>query len=65
MTTLLGQLALLVVFSFALSAVVSAYRDDEKSVILKGMLRRALMFMGTIFAFAVVGWAIGNTLLRP
>jgi len=56
---------LLVVFSLALSAVVSAYRDDEKAAILRGMLRRSLMFVGTILGFAVVGWAIGNTLLRP
>ncbi len=65
MSQLLGQIVLLVVFSLALSAVVSAYRDDEKAAILRGMLRRSLMFVGTILGFAVVGWAIGNTLLRP
>ncbi len=54
MNPLLGHVLLLVVFSFALGGVVSGYREDEKTAILRGTLRRALRFALAVIAIAAV-----------
>lgn len=65
MTTLLGQFFMLFVFSLALSAVASGFRDDDPKVILRGMVRRTLMFMVAVIAIGAATLAVDATLLRP
>ncbi|HEX9795228.1 MAG TPA: hypothetical protein VGC54_14685 [Planctomycetota bacterium] len=65
MTSLLGQLVLLIVFSLALAVVASAYRDDEPRVVLKGILRRTLLFGGSVALLGATSLILETLLLRP
>lgn len=63
--SLLGQLLLLCVFSLALGAVVSGYREDDPGRILRGTLRRALLFGGSVALLGGVALLLEGLFLRP
>ena len=65
MTSIWGQLLLLVVFSVALAATVSGYRDDDPSQILRGTVRRSLMFFLAVGAIGIMALSIDRVFLRP
>lgn len=65
MTTLPGQALLLLVFSLVLAGVVSAYRDDEPSRILRGTLRRAVAFLVAVVVLDLVILGVDALFLRP
>lgn len=65
MTSLAVQLALLLVFSLALSIVVSAYRDDEPAAIWRGTLRRTLQFAGAVLLIGAAAQVLNSWLLQP
>ncbi|TAH34512.1 MAG: hypothetical protein EYC70_16380 [Planctomycetota bacterium] len=65
MTSLLGQLGLLVAFSAALAMVVSGYREEEPAAIWKGSLRRFLQFSLAVIAIGGVAQVVDLLLLRP
>ncbi len=50
---LIGLFLLLVVFSLALAVVVSGYRDDDPKLILRGVVRRSLSFLGAVVAIGL------------
>ncbi|MCP4093573.1 MAG: hypothetical protein GY747_08990 [Planctomycetes bacterium] len=56
---------LLVIFSLVLSIVLSCYREDDKSAILKGMARRGAVFFVAVAGFAAVAYMISGTFLLP
>ncbi len=58
MPPLLGLFLLLVVFSVALSIVVSGYRDDDPAKILRGTVRRSLSFLGAVVAIGLASLAV-------
>jgi type IV secretory pathway TrbD component len=59
------QLLFLLVFSLALSIVVSAYRDDAPKKILGGIPRRMALFAGTVSLLAAAAYLLGSTFLSP
>jgi len=65
MNPLLGHAILLAVFSLVLGGVVSAYRDEEPARILRGTLRRALLFALAVAAIGVLAVVTSNTVLKP
>lgn len=65
MSNVFIQFLLLLFFSFALAAVVSCYRDDEPSEVLRGIPRRMALFAGTVAALAVLAYLLGVSLLAP
>lgn len=65
MSHILVQFVLLLIFSFALAAVVSCYRDDEPSDVLRGIPRRMGLFAGTVAGLAVLAYLMGVTFLSP
>lgn len=56
---------LLAFFGLCLSAVLSAYRDDEPSAILRGTLRRTALFCVAVIGIAAVAGIVSSTLLSP
>jgi membrane-anchored glycerophosphoryl diester phosphodiesterase (GDPDase) len=56
---------LLIFFSFVLAAVLSCYREDEKAEILRGTLRRAIVFFVSVGGFAALAFLLSDTLLLP
>jgi len=64
-TTLGGQLVLLVVFSLALAAVVSAYREDEPRRVLRGTLHRAALFLVAVVLLDLLILGVDALFLRP
>ena len=65
MTSFLIQLLLLLVFSAGLALVVSAYREESSEKILRGSLRRAVMFALAVLVIGGVAAAFGWTILFP
>lgn len=65
MTSPLVMFLLLVVFSLVLGAVLSCYREDEKSAILRGILRRATIFSVAVIGFAAVAYLVSGVVLFP
>ncbi|PCJ55570.1 MAG: hypothetical protein COA70_00330 [Planctomycetota bacterium] len=65
MTNPLVMLLLLLVFSFALAAVLSCFREDEKSDIMRGTLRRAMVFSVSVIGFAAVAYFTSGFVLFP
>lgn len=65
MTNPIGMLLLLLVFSFVLAAVLSCYREDEKSDIIRGIVRRAMVFAVSVIGFAAVAYFTSGFLLFP
>ncbi len=65
MSPLIIQVFLLVVFSLALAIVVSAYRDDDRGAILRGIPRRALLFGGAMVVISASAYLMGVTFLFP
>ena len=63
--SLFGQILLLIVFSFALGAVVSGYRHDRPHEILWGTLRRALLFGSAVVVLGAVALIAESLFLRP
>lgn len=63
--TLLGQFLLLVVFSLALGAVVSGYRDDNTRKVLVGTLRRAFLFALAVVVLGATALAAEALFLHP
>jgi hypothetical protein len=59
MNPFLGNILLLMVFSTALAAVVSGYREDDRSAVLVGTLRRGLKFCVAVLLIATCSWALG------
>ena len=59
MNPFLGNILLLLVFSTALAAVVSGYREDELGAVLVGTLRRGVKFCGAVLVIATCSWALG------
>jgi len=59
------QFGLLLVFSFALSAVVSCYRDDDPKEVMRGIPRRMALFAGTVAGLAVLAYVLGVSFLAP
>jgi hypothetical protein len=56
---------LLVFFSLVLAAVLSCYREDDKAAILRGTVRRAIVFFVSVGGFAAVAFLISRTFLLP
>ncbi|MDP6942343.1 MAG: hypothetical protein QGH51_10000 [Planctomycetota bacterium] len=56
MSPFFGHAILLVVFSFVLGAVVSGYRHDNKSEVLRGTLRRSLQFFGAVVLLGTISY---------
>lgn len=56
---------LLVAFSAVLAIVLSCYREDEKTAILKGMARRGAVFFVAVAGFAAVAYLMSGTFLLP
>ncbi|MHC4822925.1 MAG: hypothetical protein ACYTEP_02790 [Planctomycetota bacterium] len=56
---------LLMVFSFVLAAVLSCYREDEKSEILRGILRRSMLFSVSVIGFAAFAYFVSGVVLFP
>ncbi len=65
MTTFPIQLLLLLVFSAGLALVVSAYREESPEKILKGSLRRGVMFALAVLVIGGIAAAFGWTILLP
>jgi len=65
MTSPWVMLLLLVCFGLALSAVLSAYRDEEPAAIVRGTLRRTAMFCAAVLGIAAVAYAVSATILLP
>ncbi|KAA3612826.1 MAG: hypothetical protein DWQ01_03750 [Planctomycetota bacterium] len=65
MTTLFGQFCMLLIFSLALAAVASGFRDDDPKKILRGIVRRGLMFSGAVIAIGAVALLLDSWFLRP
>lgn len=65
MTSPLVMLLLLLVFSFALAVVLSCYREDEKSAILRGILRRSAVFGISVIGFAALAYFVSAVVLLP
>lgn len=65
MTTLLGQIVLLALFSAALAAVVSGYRDEEPRQILRGLVRRTVHYALAVVAIGLAAQVVGAFFLRP
>lgn len=59
------MLLLLVFFSLVLAVVLSCYREDEKSEILRGTVRRAIVFFVSVGGFAAVAYLLSGTFLLP
>lgn len=56
---------LLMVFSFVLAAVLSCYREDEKPAILRGIVRRSLVFSVSVIGFAAFAYFVSGVVLFP
>jgi len=56
---------LLITFSAVLAIVLSCYREDEKTAILKGMARRGAVFFVAVAGFAAVAYLMSGTFLLP
>ena len=65
MTTFPIQLLLLLVFSAGLALVVSAYREESSEKIIRGSLRRGVMFALAVLAIGGIAAAFGWTILLP
>lgn len=65
MSNIFIQFGLLLVFSFALAAVVSCYRDDDPKQVMRGIPRRMALFAGTVAGLAVLAYVLGVSLLAP
>lgn len=65
MTSPIVMLLLLVVFSFVLAVVLSCYREDEKPDILRGIVRRAVLFGVSVIGFAAVAYLVSGVVLLP
>ena len=65
MTNPLVMLLLLLVFSFVLAAVLSCYREDDKSDILRGIVRRAMLFAVSVIGFAAAAYFTSGVVLFP
>lgn len=65
MTNPIVMLLLLLVFSFVLAAVLSCYREDEKSAIIRGIFRRSLVFSVSVIGFAAVAYFTSGFVLFP
>ena len=61
----LGQILLLMVFSLALGAVVSGYRHDSTDEILRGTLRRGVLFGGAVALLGTLALIAETVFLRP
>ena len=65
MTSPLIMGLLLVFFGATLSAVLSAYRDDEPRAILRGILRRTGRFCAGVMGIALVAYLVSTQILLP
>lgn len=65
MPTLFQHALLLFVFSASLGATISAFRDEEPRAILRGTVRRGLLFAATVAAFGLLGLLLESQFLRP
>ena len=59
------MLLLLVFFSLVLAAVLSCYREDEKADILRGTVRRAIVFFVSVSGFAALAYLLSGLFLLP
>jgi heme A synthase len=65
MSNIFVQFILLLVFSFALAAVVSCYRDDDPQDVMRGIPRRMALFAGTVAGLAFLAYVLGVSFLAP
>ena len=65
MTNPFVMLLLLLVFSFVLAAVLSCYREVVKSDIIRGILRRSMIFSISVVGFAAVAYFTSGFVLFP
>ena len=61
----LVMLLLLVFFSLVLSAVLSCYREDDQTAILRGTVRRAIVFFVSVSGFAALAYLLSGLFLLP
>jgi len=59
------MLLLLIFFGTVLSAVLSAYREDDRRAILRGTVRRAALFCGAVLGIALVAYLVSTRILLP
>lgn len=59
------MLLLLVFFGTTLSAVLSAYREDDRRAILRGTLRRSALFCGAVLGIALLAYLVSTQILLP
>lgn len=59
------MLLLLVFFGATLSAVLSAYREDDRRAILRGTLRRTSLFCAAVLGIALVAYLVSTRILLP
>lgn len=65
MTSPYVMFLLLMVFSFVLAVVLSCYREDEKPAILRGIVRRGILFSVSVIGFAAVAYLVSGVVLLP
>jgi len=56
---------LLLCFSASLGIVLTAYREDDPKLILRGALRRGLNFMLAVVVLAGIAYWVSGTVLLP
>ena len=59
------KLVLLLVFSGVLATVLSCYRHDHVGTVVRGILRRTILFAGAVLAFSVFAGLVSGTILHP
>ncbi|MFK5956021.1 MAG: hypothetical protein QM477_06200 [Planctomycetota bacterium] len=65
MTNPLVMLLLLVVFSLVLASVLSCFREDATSDIMRGIARRAAVFFSAVVGFAALAYFVSGFVLFP
>ena len=65
MSTSLVMLLLLVLFGATLSAVLSAYREDDRRAILRGTVRRTMLFCSAVLGIALLAYLVSTQILLP
>lgn len=56
---------LLLYYGATFGVVLSAYREDEPGPLLRGAVRRTLVFVASVVAVAAAAYLVSATVLRP